>query len=330
MQLRTSLTVLALFASACVTVHATPADYAPLMRAEKFAEVERLANAKLAQDPANSDALFAKAEAILAGAPDRFEEAAKLGEQCVAAHPQQSECHEIYGNALGTKAMHGGLMAAMGYVGKIKDSFKKAVELNPNNLGARFSLLQFYLQAPGIAGGSSSKAQTVADETVKINADAAKVMQALIELSDDKLAKAESSVVAAHAGKDDVVIDNQRSVWVNLGTKYLQDKKPADAERVFQQLQQRFPESEWGPYGLARVQQDLGKHQAALALLDKASSLAPNPRARIYYRVAQSLQALNDKQKALASYEKALATKPSMGKQQTEDVQKQIKALKSA
>ena len=37
-------------------------DYTGLIRAEKFTEVERLVNAKLAQDPGNHDALIAKVE----------------------------------------------------------------------------------------------------------------------------------------------------------------------------------------------------------------------------------------------------------------------------
>ena len=42
-------------------------DYSTLLKTHKFADVERIASAKLAQDPANPDALMAKAEAILGG-----------------------------------------------------------------------------------------------------------------------------------------------------------------------------------------------------------------------------------------------------------------------
>jgi hypothetical protein len=46
----------------------------------------------------------------------------------------------------------------------IKKKFEQAVELNPENFDARMGLLQFYLMAPGIMGGSKDKAREQAGE----------------------------------------------------------------------------------------------------------------------------------------------------------------------
>jgi tetratricopeptide (TPR) repeat protein len=138
-------------------------EYSAPLKAKKYAEVERMSNAKLSAEPNNADALIAKSKAILAqNVESRFDEAAKLAEQCIAAHPQRSDCHEALGEALGSKAMAGGIMSAIGYAGKIRDAFQKAVELDTNNLTARSSLQQYYVMAPGIAGGSTDKAQSLA------------------------------------------------------------------------------------------------------------------------------------------------------------------------
>jgi hypothetical protein len=49
---------------------------------------------------------------------------------------------------------------------------EKAVELNPDNIEARFDLLEYYLQAPAFLGGDAAKAQAQAAEIAKRNATA--------------------------------------------------------------------------------------------------------------------------------------------------------------
>ncbi|MES2019322.1 MAG: tetratricopeptide repeat protein [Pseudomonadota bacterium] len=302
-------------------------EYSALMKAKKFAEVERVASAKLAQDPANAAAMSARTEAILAlDVEARIPEAVKQAEQCVAAQPNSAVCHLALGKALGSKAMHGGMMSAMGYAGTIRDSFKKAVELDPRNMDARFSLLQFYTMAPGIMGGGASKAEALTAQTAALNAEAGKLMQANLDLGDGKLAKAEAAALTARAGTDEDLLDQQEGLLVNLGMKYLMDKKVADAERVFQDAQKRFPDSDNVVYGVARCQQEQGKHREALAALEQVLVKVQKP--HVHYRIAQSLQALGDKAKAVAAYEKALSFKSGLQKKYRSDAEDQLKALK--
>ncbi|MDP2367822.1 tetratricopeptide repeat protein [Rhodoferax sp.] len=302
-------------------------EYSSLIRAKKYEEVERLASSRLAAEPNQADALVGRVEAIVTqGLEHRFDEAVKLAEQCIAAHPQKSGCHEALGNALGTKAMTAGILSAMGYAGKIRDAFKKAVELDPQNLDARFSLLQYYLQAPGIVGGGKGNAQELVTQTAKVSADAAKLMQAQLDLADDAFAKAEAAALSIQAPGSLTLQDAQRDLLIGLGTKYVQDKKYADGQRVFQEVARRFPDSEWGPYGMARTLQEQGRNKDAITLFEKA--LAIEPRAHIHYRMAQCWQALSDKSKALAAFEKSLDFKPGLGKKQRADAQEQLKALR--
>lgn len=299
-------------------------EYSAPLKAHKYAEVERIANAKLAQDPANAEAIVAKVEAILPAG--RYDEAAKLGEQCIAAHPQVSNCHLWFGNALGTKAMSAGIMAAIGSAGAIRDAFKQAVELDPQNVDARMSLLTFYMQAPSIAGGGKGKAQALAQQTAAVNSEAAKVMQARLDASDDKIAKAEAAVLAMPVSANEQVADAQRDLINNLGLHYLNEKKYADSERLYREALKRFPDSDGAMYGLARVHQEQGKHREAIAAMEHV--LALNPRAGAHYRIGQSLLALGDKAKAVAAYEKALAYKTGLTSKMKADAEDQLKALK--
>lgn len=322
--LRASAAILALLLA---MQPASASDYKALMKAKKFSEAERAASAKLAQDPANPEAMAARSDAILAGGDEaRIGEAVKQSEQCVAANAASALCHLALGKALGSKAMHGGMMSAMGYAGTIRDSFKKAVELDPRNLDARFSLLQFYMMAPGFMGGGASKAETLAAETAPFNAEAGKLMLATLDLAAGKLAKAEAAALAVRPGVDDDLLDQQESLLVNVGIKYVGEKKFGDAERIFRDAAKRFPDSDNPPYWIARAQQEQGKHREALAGLDLLLTKSPKP--HVHYRIGQSQQALGDKAKAMAAYEKALAAKGGMSKKMRSDAEEQLKALK--
>jgi tetratricopeptide (TPR) repeat protein len=302
-------------------------EYSALLHAKKFADVEKLANARLAQDASNADALAAKVEAILgAGPASRLDEAARLGEQCIAAHPQQSSCHLAYGNALGAKAMNSGLMAAMGSAGTIRDAFKKAVELDPRNTDARFSLLEYYIQAPSIVGGGKGKAQALAAQTAALNPEAAKLMTVQLDLADKQFASAETALLAVQPGSDDMVADKQRDLLATLGFRYLTDKRYADSERVFHVLHKRFPDSEMAPYGLARVLQEQGRYREAIAGFEQA--LAVLDQAASHYRIGQSALALNDKARAASEFARALAFKTGLSKDMQANAEAQLKALR--
>jgi tetratricopeptide (TPR) repeat protein len=311
--------------AALLCAQAAANEYSALLKTRKYAEVERIANAKLAQEPGNADALVARNEAILR-AGGRLEEAVKLGEQCVAAHPQVSNCHLALGNALGAKAVTAGIMSAIGYAGTIRDAFKKAVELDPQNMDARFSLLQYYMSAPVIVGGGTSKAQALAAQTAALNPDAAKLMLARLDASDDKLAKAEASVLAMPVSTNEAVADGQRDLMINLGNEYLSEKKYADSERMYREAMRRFPDSDGAVYGMARVQQEQGKHREAIAGMEQ--SIAMYSRAAPFYRIGLSQQALGDKVGAMAAYDKALSFKAGLSPKMKLDAEDRIKTLK--
>ena len=327
--MKSSLTIGAGALALLLGAHAAANDYTPLLRAHKYADVERIAAARLAQDPANAEALIARSEAILASGPAaRIEEAVRLGEQCVAAHPQVSDCRLAHGNALGAKAMSNGIMSALGYAGPIRDEFKKAVELDPHNIEARFSLLQYYMQAPGIVGGGSGKAQALAAQTAAINPEGARLMLAQLDAADDdKLAKAEATVLAMAASSNEAIADGQRDLMLSLAAKHLSAKRYANSERLCREAIKRHPDSDGALYSLARVQQEQGKHREAVATLEQV--LAMNPRAGAWYRIGQSQQVLGDKEKAMTAYEKALAYKAGMSSKMKSDAENQLKALRA-
>ena len=175
-------------------------------------------------------------------------------------------------------------------------------------------------------GGGKDHAQELVAQTAKLHGDAARLMQARLDLANGAYAKAEAAALSLPALGSQSLLDSQKELLISLGSKYVQEKKYADSQRVFEALASRFADSEWGPYGLARTLQERGKAREALALFEKALTIEPG--AHIHYRMAQCWQALSDKSKAVTAYEKALDFKPALNKKQRSDAQDQLRGLK--
>lgn len=308
--------------------HASAAsEYRALLKDRKFAEVEKASAAKLARDPADADAMIARTMAILGARDGRYEEAAAQAEKCIAKHPANGGCHVALGKALGSKAMAGGISSALGYAGTIRDSFKKAVELNPRDFDARFSLLDYYMVAPFIVGGGTGKAQALARDTAAISAEAAKLMTANLDLKEENLAKAEAAAMSIKPGSDDDLQERHENLLIALGSTHMGAKKYGDAARLFSEAQKRYPDSPSATFMSARLHQEQGKHREAVAILEQVLIKMPQP--HVHYRIGKSLQAMGDKAKATAAFEKALSFKVGLPKTQRSDAEEQLKALRS-
>ncbi|MCF8320246.1 MAG: hypothetical protein K9I35_03440 [Flavobacterium sp.] len=78
--------------------------------------------------------------------------------------PNEANFYYKYGGALGLKSQAGGKWVAIRLIGDMKDAFEKAISLKSNHLEARWALIEYYLQVPGLFGGSEKKAQIYANQ----------------------------------------------------------------------------------------------------------------------------------------------------------------------
>lgn len=302
-------------------------EYSALIKAKKYAEVERAISSKLATDANYADALIAKMDLILMeGKVARLDEGVRLAEQCIASHPKNSECHEALGNVLGIKAEKGGMMAGISSLGKIRDSFKKALELDSRNFNAASSLVSFYLEVPGLMGGSNSKAKDVIAETHKVSPAVASLLQAKFDLKDENFEKAKSGVLAVKINGNTVIAQLQNEIAVEIAQSFIKAKKFVDAEKIFREVIQRFPDSSVAYLGLGRSLQEQGKTKEALPHLEKSLNMEVTGAA--FYRLGKTWQALGDKAKAISFFEKALAFTPALGTKTRADAEEQLKLLK--
>jgi tetratricopeptide (TPR) repeat protein len=227
---------------------------------------------------------------------------------------------------MGTKAMQEGIVASMGSAGTIRDALKKAVELNPRDFDARFSLLEYYVMAPFIVGGGIGKAEKLAKDTASTNAAGSAVMSAYIDANQGRLDKAEAKALAVKPDMDADVLKHHEALLLSIGARHMMGKKFADAQRVLADAQKRYPDSDSIHYFVARLHQEQGQHRAALLKLEQV--LVKMPRPYVHYRIGKSLQALGEKAKAIAAYETAMSLKGKLPGSLHADAVEQLKALK--
>ena len=127
----------------------------------KFEAAEPLFKSYLASNP--SDLKTIEYLGDIAGHKKNWDKAIEYYKQLVETKPKIANYHYKYGGVLGMKALENKLKA-IGLIGDIKDSFRKAAELDPNHIDVRWALVEFYIQLPGIFGGSEKKAMSYANE----------------------------------------------------------------------------------------------------------------------------------------------------------------------
>ncbi len=83
--------------------------------------------------------------------------------------PRHGPYHLWLGRAYGERASRVVFFKAFGLARKVVREFEKARELSPDDTDVRFDLLEYYLEAPGVVGGSKEKARKEATEIARID-----------------------------------------------------------------------------------------------------------------------------------------------------------------
>ena len=81
-----------------------------------------------------------------------LDKAEDVADESVKAFPNNARLHYLRGVVMGSQAQES-IFSALGYAEKSLNSFKKAAELDPEEINYKRALMSFYLAAPSIAGG---------------------------------------------------------------------------------------------------------------------------------------------------------------------------------
>lgn len=300
------------------------ADFRVLTKDRKFDAAEILARERFSKDSKDDVALWYWAR-LAGGDAKKREELIPKVEQCVVELPQSAKCHHALGTLYGAAALSSGIMNGLKYASRIRDSFAKAVELDPRSFEARNDLNQFYLQAPGLAGGSVRKALENAAAHEKLNAFEGKLLRIQVHVYEKEFDKAEALLASlqAPAGNDSATTALSQS-WAALGFAMLNDKQVRQAQGLFERRLAVDMDNAMFHFGLGRAHLENNAFDSAIASLERA--LRIDAKLTAHYRLGIAYQGRGDKARAIAAFQQFL-TYATTGKA-AEDARARLDALK--
>lgn len=105
----------------------------------------------------------------IAGRDKSWDKAISYYKRLKQQKPSEANYHFKYGGALGMKAKESNKFKALGMIGEVRESFEKAIALNPKHIEARWALVLLYINLPAIVGGSETKAIKYSNELLKLS-----------------------------------------------------------------------------------------------------------------------------------------------------------------
>jgi len=138
---------------------------APCDEGLRLFDTRRFAEARKALEPcAASDSLASLYSGRAWFADRELDRAVAAFQKAIALDPKSSDAQLWLGRAYAQKAASANVFTQASLAKKIHVAFEKAVALDPASADARLAMVDFYLLAPGIMGGSLEKARGEAAE----------------------------------------------------------------------------------------------------------------------------------------------------------------------
>lgn len=271
--------------------------------AGKTAELVKAAKARAADD---QSAIALGLAALDGGDAAQLEAVIPALKDCVDKRPQAA-CSYALGRVYGQQAMSASVFKMPGLAAKTKEQFARAVELDPQLYEARSGLAQYYLMAPGFAGGSVAKARELAAEARQ--PEHGRLIRFLIAAQEKDWPAAEKEVAALKPGDDRLLQRELRNARMRLGSEFIDQKAHAKARAQFEAVQREHPQHAAGPYGLARLALDTQQPDEALRLLEACRTLEGGDRYPLDHRIGQALIAKGDKAGARQALERFVQNK---------------------
>ena len=268
-----ALLLLALAAPAVFAAEQAVRDeVAQLFSQRRWAEAQVILEKITAAEPANAEAWSFLGQTFLAR--HEGEKAAAAFEKAAHLAPAHSGHQLQLGHAYGLAASKAGLLGKLGFARKCKAAYEQAVALDPANLNARWSLMEFCRQAPGIAGGGMDLAYAQAAEIKKIDPR------------------------------------RGRAAYASL---YSHEKKFTEAIALYDEVLRENPGDPDALYHFGRLAAQTGQHldRGLVALREIVAQPDRKNDPRVHTFIGNILERQGDKPGAQAAYEAALAGDPN-------------------
>jgi len=163
--MRTDLSAFSLLAVGVAAAQTAPEK---LIAAGHWKHARSIVDAQIRENPQDAAATYLLSQ--IRHAFGDHESPLSLAEKAVSLDPGVGKYHRQLAEALGVKAQHSGMIQQLLLARRFRKEIDIAIRLDPADLQALRDLMEFYLLAPGVAGGDKRKARETADAISRIDA----------------------------------------------------------------------------------------------------------------------------------------------------------------
>jgi tetratricopeptide (TPR) repeat protein len=236
--------------------------------------------------------------------------ALKAADKVLAAEPQNVAYLGSIGGLYCEQAQKANLLTRMSWAGKCHSTWERAIAIDPKNIDIRFNLIQYYAQAPGIAGGGMNKAKDQARAIAALNAVRGEIAWGNIA----RFEKQPGEVERHYRQAAEIDVDGMRGPAA-LANFYVGQKRWPEAKAVYENRLAQNPSDSYAGFQLGRVLQVEGADlQRAVGLFDRylagPAKLGGPTHADAWFRKGEILLNLGRKPEAISAFESALKLAP--------------------
>lgn len=238
--------------------------------------------------------------------------AARL-EEAIKIVPNSAMYWGDLAEAYGNQARGAGALTQLSLARKTLDALKKASAIDPDNLEIRAGLVEFYREAPWIAGGGMGKAHDEAKAITKIDAYRGAMVSGGLHQGEEKWSDAEKNFRNAIRLQP----DNNEARFA-LAQLFTQTGRHDEAFTIFEDILQANPQHYASLYQIGRVAALSGKRldrgEAALReyLASPVRAVGLPSHAHAWHRLGNVLEHKGDAAGAREAYVKALEFDPKL------------------
>ena len=240
----------------------------------------------------------------------RVDAALKAADAVLKAEPSNLTYLNAIGGLYCDKAQQANVLTKLSWAGKCHAMWERVLAADPKNVQAHVSLVQYYLKAPGVAGGGLEKAAAEANRMAALDPVAGEISRAFIARSRKQPSEAER-----HYRKASALDQTGRRGDAELASFLAGEKRWAEARAVFEARLSKDAADTYAAYMLARLMQSQGTDLArAIELFDRYLAAPPVDGGPTYadawFRKGQALAAVGRRADAIAALETALRLAP--------------------
>jgi tetratricopeptide (TPR) repeat protein len=240
---------------------------------------------------------------------EKYDDAADFFEEAVDKNDKVADYHNWLGNTYGSMAQNANPLRQGMLAPKMKSAWEKAIALDPKNIEARKSLIEYYTQAPGFMGGSFEKAHEVAAQIKKLSPAEGYLANGQVYAREEKIPEAEKELIA--------MVKADPTYIGGLASFYTNQKQYDKAFGLYEESLKKNSTDMNTVYQLGRLSAISGQRlEAGIELLKKYLGYKPKQNepshAGAHMRLGNIYEKQGKKAEAKKSYQASLALDPNM------------------